>query len=47
MIINKTVFEKIIAPAIPFFEKVQNSIPNDASNYTLSFLPFSINLLIA
>lgn len=47
MIINKTVFEKIIAPAIPFFEKVQNSIPNDASNYTLSFLPFSINILFA
>jgi len=41
------VFEKIIAPIIPFLEKTQNSIPNDAAVYTLSFFPFSMNILFA
>ena len=47
MIVCRNFFEKIIAPVIPFLKEAHNSIPNDASNYTLSFLPFSINILFA
>ena len=45
--IKQNVFEKIIAPVIPLLEKTQNNIPNDAAVYTLSFLPFAINILFA
>ena len=44
---NLNVFEKILAPVIPFIEKAQKSIPNDAAIYTLSLLPFTINILFA
>ncbi len=42
---NLNVFDKISAPVIPFIEEAQNSIPNDAATYSLSFLPFAINIL--
>jgi len=44
---NLNVFDKISAPVIPFIEEAQNNIPNDAATYTLSFLPFTINILFA
>ncbi len=44
---NLNVFDKILAPVIPFLEESQNNIPNDAAVYTLSFLPFTVNILFA
>ena len=44
---NLNVFEKIITPVVPFIEEAQNSIPNDTDAYTLSLLPFTINILYA
>ncbi|MDM8553832.1 transposase [Desulfococcaceae bacterium HSG7] len=44
---NLNVFDKISAPVIPFLEESQNNIPNDAAVYTLSFLPFTVNILSA
>ncbi len=44
---NLNVFDKILAPVIPLIEEAQNNIPNDAATYTLSFLPFTINILFA
>ena len=44
---NLNVFEKIIAPLVPYIQEAQNSSPNDAVTYTLSLLPFTINILFA
>ncbi len=44
---NLNVFEKIIAPVVPLITEAQNNIPNDAATYTLSLLPFSINIIFA
>ena len=41
------VSEKIIAPVIPFISEAQNRIPNDAATYTLSLLPFTMNIIFA
>jgi len=44
---NLNVFKKIIEPVVPFITEAQNRIPNDATIYTLSLLPFTINIIFA
>ena len=41
------VFDEIIAPVMPLIVKAAQKLPRDASKYTLSFQPFTLNLLFA
>jgi hypothetical protein len=41
------VFDEIIAPVMPLIVKEAQRLPQDASKYTLSFQPFTLNLLFA
>jgi hypothetical protein len=41
------VFDEIIAPVMPLIVKAAQKLPHDASKYTLSFQPFTLNLLFA
>ena len=41
------VFNKILEPVFPLIKDAQNNIPGDSDNYTLSLLPFTVNLLFA
>jgi len=42
---TKNVFETILAPVLSLIENAGNSIKGDEDTYTLSFIPFTINLL--
>jgi len=44
---NLNVFEKVMKPIIPIISEAQNKIPNDMAAYTLSLLPFTINIIFA
>ena len=41
------VFDEIIAPVMPLIVKAAQKLPRDASKYTLSFQPFTLNPLFA
>jgi hypothetical protein len=41
------VFDEIIAPVMPLIVKAAQNLPRDTSKYTLSFQPFTLNLLFA
>jgi hypothetical protein len=39
------VFDEILAPVMPLIVEEARKLPHDANTYTLSFLPFTLNLL--
>ena len=41
------VFDEILAPVMPLIVEEAQKLPHDAGNYTLSFQPFTLNLLFA
>lgn len=43
----EVVFDAILAPAMPKLREIGDGIAGDAEKYTLSFVPFTINLLYA
>lgn len=42
---NSLVFDEILAPVMPLIVEEAQKRPHDATQYTLSFLPFTLNLL--
>lgn len=42
-----SVFDKIVAPVMPLIVEEAQKLPHDAGTYTLSFQPFTINILFA
>ncbi len=43
----KTVLDSILTPVMPMIKAVGDRMPSDAKRYTLSFVPFTVNLLYA
>ncbi len=39
------IFDEILAPVMPLIVEEAQKLPDDANTYTLSFLPFTLNLL--
>jgi Transposase DDE domain len=44
---NQLVFDEIVAPILPLIHEETQKQPRDATTYTLSFQPFTLNLLFA
>ena len=44
---DKNIFGKILSPLMPRLNDVTNNLEDDDKKYTLSFLPFIVNLLYA
>jgi len=44
---NKNVFGKILSPLMPIINSTSDRLGDDDKKYTLSFLPFTVNLLYA
>ena len=42
---NSLVFDEILAPVMPLLIEEAQKLPHDTAKYTLSFLPFTLNLL--
>jgi len=44
---NQLVFDEIVVPIMPLIDEEAQKRPHDAATYTLSFRPFTLNLLFA
>ena len=44
---NQLVFDEIVSPIMPLIDEEAQKRPHDAATYTLSFRPFTLNLLFA